>query len=92
MGLKPDELRRTTLYDFNLMGRAFNENRRHEFNVMRINAFLISVYSGLEGKARKKLTPSKMFPMDEDIKKERMTREELMTLFERSNRRRGVEC
>jgi hypothetical protein len=91
MGLKPDELRRTTLYDFNLMGRAFTENRKHDFNVMRLNAFLVSVYSGLEGKARKKLTPNKMFPMDE-IKKEQMSREELIALFERSNKRRGVEC
>jgi len=92
MGLKPDELRRTTLYDFNLMGRAFTENRKHDFNIMRLNAFLVSVYSGLEGKARKKLTPNKMFPMGEDIKKERMTKEQLIALFERSNRRRGVEC
>ena len=91
MGLKPEELRSTTLYDFNLMGRAFNENRKHDFNIMRINAFLISVYSGLEGKARKKLTPNKMFPMDE-IKSERMTKEQLIALFERSNRRRGIEC
>lgn len=91
MGLKPNELRRTTLYDFNLMGRAFTENRKHDFNVMRLNAFLISAYSGLEGKERKKLTPNKMFPMDE-IKKEQMSREELMALFERSNKRRGIEC
>lgn len=74
------------------MASAFNEEKKHEFNVMRINAFLISVYSGLEGKARKKLTPNKMFPMDEDIKKERMTKEQLISLFERSNKRRGIEC
>lgn len=74
------------------MALAFNEEKKHQLNVMRINAFLISVYSGLESKARKKLTPNKMFPMDDDIKKERMTREQIIAIFERSNRRRGIEC
>ena len=92
MGLKPDELRRTTLYDFNLMGRAFNENRRHEFNVMRINAFLISVYSGLEGKARKKLTPEKMFPLEQNKKAEKKDYTKAFALLEAIKKTRGAEC
>lgn len=91
MGLKPDELRRTTLYDFNLMGRAFNENRKHDFNVMRINAFLISVYSGLEGKARKKLTPEKMFPL-ENKKPKKQDYTKAFALLEAIKKSRGAEC
>jgi hypothetical protein len=30
-----------------------------------MNAYLISMYSGLEGKARKKLTPEKILPLEE---------------------------
>ena len=65
MGLKPSELRDTTLFDFNCMAEAFNQNQKHDYEVMRMNAYLISVYSGLEGKGRKRLTPEKMFPMKE---------------------------
>lgn len=64
MGLKPSELRQTTLYDFNCMAEAFGENQKHDYEVMRMNAYLISMYSGLEGKARKKLTPEKILPLE----------------------------
>jgi len=65
MGLKPSELRDTTLYDFNCMAEAFNKSQKHDYEVMRMNAYLISVYSGLEGKTRKKLTPEKILPLEE---------------------------
>jgi hypothetical protein len=77
------------MYDFNLMARAFTENRKHDFNIMRINAFLISAYSGLEGKARKKLTPEKMFPLDTDKTKTRIDKDKLARILEISRRNRG---
>jgi hypothetical protein len=89
MGLKPDELRSTTMYDFNLMARAFTENRKHDFNVMRINAFLISAYSGLEGKARKKLTPEKMFPLKSNSEPTKIDRKKLFDVIEMVEKNRG---
>lgn len=47
------------------MAEAFNRNQKHDYEVMRMNAYLISMYSGLEGKARKKLTPEKILPLEE---------------------------
>jgi hypothetical protein len=47
------------------MAEAFNSNQKHDYEVMRMNAYLISMYSGLEGKARKKLTPEKILPLEE---------------------------
>ena len=35
---------------------------------MRHNAWLISVYSGLEGKSRRTLRPNKMFPLSGEKK------------------------
>ncbi len=64
MGLKPLELRETTVYDFNLMAEAFNEGLKHDYEIMRTNAFLISVYGGLDSKGRRKLTPEKMLPFN----------------------------
>jgi hypothetical protein len=92
MGLKPEELRRTTLYDFNLMGTAFTENRKHDFNVMRINAFLISAYSGLEGKERKKLTPEKMFPLEQNNKPKNKDYTKAFALLEAIKKSRGAQC
>ena len=47
------------------MAEAFNQNQKHDYEVMRMNAYIISVYSGLEGKARKRLTPEKMLQLKE---------------------------
>ena len=47
------------------MSEAFNENLKHDYQVMRTNAFLISVFGGLDAKVRKKLSPEKMLPMNE---------------------------
>ncbi len=90
MGLKPNELRSTTMYDFNLMARAFSENRKHDYNVMRINAFLISAYSGLEGKARKKLTPEKMFPLKSNSEKPKTDKKKLFDLIKMVEKSRGI--
>jgi hypothetical protein len=90
MGLKPNELRSTTMYDFNLMARAFAENRKHDYNVMRINAFLISAYSGLEGKARKKLTPEKMFPLKSNSEKPKTDKKKLFDLIKMVEKSRGI--
>jgi hypothetical protein len=90
MGLKPNELRHTTMYDFNLMARAFSENRKHDYNVMRINAFLISAYSGLEGKARKKLTPEKMFPLKSNSEKPKTDKKKLFDLIKMVEKSRGM--
>lgn len=91
MGLTPENIRSTTIYDYNLMARAYRENMLHELNVMRINSYLVSVYSGLDSKFRKKLTPNKMFPLDNDIaKKPRLSREQVQEIFKRSNKRRGI--
>lgn len=90
MGLKPNELRETTVYDFNLMSRAYEEKMLHDYTVMRLNAYLISVYSGLEGKSRRKLTLNKMLPLKNDIIPKKLDREDFKAIIERSNRRRGI--
>lgn len=91
MGMKPDEIRSTTLYDFNLMAKAFDMNMKHDFNVMRHNAYLITIFSGLDNKTRKKITPQKMFPMhNEEIKKDKLTKKDVLGMLQQSNRRRGV--
>ncbi len=46
------------------MAEAFNDSLRHDYEVMRTNAFLVSVYGGLDAKGRKKLTPEKMLPFE----------------------------
>lgn len=76
MGLKPDELYRTTLYDFNRMTAAFMKNRRNEWDQVRTHAWLVSVYSGLDRNARRKLRPSKMLPLEGE-KPPKPTRKEL---------------
>jgi len=68
------------MYDFNLMSRAYGENIKHDYNIMRINAFLVSAYSGLDGKARKKLTPEKMFPLELNSEKPPIDKEKLFKL------------
>jgi len=91
MGMKPDELRSTTMYDFNLMAKAFGMNIKHDFNVMRHNAYLVSIFSGLDNKTRRKMTPQKMFPMDqEDIQKKKLTKEQVFEMLKKSNQRRGL--
>jgi len=91
MGLKPYNIRQTLVYDYNLMTRAFKEQITHEYNLMRTNSYLISVYSGLDSKFRKKLTPNKMFPLDSDItKKQKLSKQEVKAIFERSMKRRGL--
>ena len=92
MGLKPMEIRETTIYDFNLMAKAYDEKVLHEYSVMRLNAYLISVYSGLENKSRRKLTPNKMLPLKNDKANKRMSREDFNDIITRSNRRRCIEC
>lgn len=72
------------------MARAYEEKLLHDYTVMRLNSYLISVYSGLDNKARKKLTPNKMLPLKNDIKTDKITREEFMSIIERSNKRRGI--
>jgi hypothetical protein len=92
MGMKPDEIRSTTLYDFNLMAEAFSLNVKHDFNVMRHNAYLISIFSGLDNKTRRKITPQKMFPLDsEENKKEKLTKEQVLDILQKSNKRRGLQ-
>ncbi len=68
------------MYDFNLMSIAYGENLKHDYNIMRTNAFLVSAYSGLDGKARKKLTPEKMFPLEFDSEKPQIDKEKLFKL------------
>ncbi len=92
MGLKPMEIRQTSIYDFNLMAKAYEEKALHEYSVMRLNAYLISVYSGLENKSRRKLTPNKMLPLKNDKANKRMSREDFNDIITRSNKRRGIEC
>lgn len=77
------------MYDFNLMSRAYGENIKHDFNIMRLNAFLISAYSGLEGKARKKLTPEKMFPLELNSEKPPIDKEKLFKLAKAVKEARG---
>lgn len=73
------------------MARAFKDQITHEYNLMRTNSYLISVYSGLDSKFRKKLTPNKMFPLDTDItKKTKLSKQEFKDILERSNKRRGI--
>lgn len=69
------------------MAKAYHENMKHDYRVMRTNAYLVSVYSGLEGKARKKLTPQKMLNLKENDK---VSREQALEMMARSNKRRGV--
>jgi hypothetical protein len=90
MGLKPSEIRLVSIYDFNLMARAYEEKLLHDYTVMRLNSYLISVYSGLDNKARRKLTPTKMLPLKNDIKTDTLTQDELTSIIERSNKRRGI--
>lgn len=90
MGLKPDEIYGVTLYDFNMMAKAFNEQIKHEFNLVRTNAYLVSVYSGLEGKARKTLTPEKMLSLPGENNQKRLTQEEVQEIFNRVKKRRGL--
>ena len=90
MGLMPDNIRQTTVYDFNLMARAFEENVLHDYTVMRLNSYLVSVYSGLDNKGRKKLTPNKMLPLKNEKAEKQMSREQFEDIIQRSNKRRGV--
>lgn len=90
MGLKPEEIRKTLLYDFNLMATAFYQNIKHDYEVMRMNAFLVSAYSGLDGKTRKKLSPKKMFPFTNDTAQKELSQYQVMEILARSNRRRGI--
>lgn len=90
MGLKPHEIGSVTMYDFNIMVEAHNDKMKHDYQVMRMNAYLVSVYSGLEGKARRKLSPNKMFPLEEEKEKTKLTREEVQSILARSNKRRGI--
>jgi len=46
------------------MAEAFGENQKHDYEVMRMNAYLVSMYSGLERNERKKLTPEKILPLE----------------------------
>jgi len=55
MGLKPSELRDTTLFDFNCMAEAFNRNQKHDYEVMRMNAYLISMYTTISQEEKWKL-------------------------------------
>jgi hypothetical protein len=90
MGMKPDEIRSTTLYDFNLMAQAFAINVKHDFDVMRHNAYLISIFSGLDNKTRKKITPQKMFPLDSDeIKKDKLTKDQVLDILNQSKKRQA---
>ena len=71
------------------MLKSLNDQRMHEWNLMRHNAYLISVYSDLEGKARKKLRPEKMLPLETDKKKTTISHDEkwkLHRLMRRMNR------
>tara|TARA_Y100001972_G_C7573191_1_gene287668 strand:- start:53 stop:334 length:282 start_codon:yes stop_codon:yes gene_type:complete len=88
MGLMPENIRQTTVYDFNLMARAFEENILHDYTIMRLNSYLVSVYSGLDNKGRKKLTPNKMLPLKNDSTEKRMDREQFNEIIQRSNKRR----
>lgn len=72
------------------MARAYEEKLLHDYTVMRLNSYLISVYSGLDNKARRKLTPTKMLPLKNDIKTDTLTQDELTSIIERSNKRRGI--
>ncbi len=65
MGLKPDELYRTPLYDLNRMAEAFEENRKDSWHMLRVHAWLVSIYGGLDSKGRKKLTPEKMLSIND---------------------------
>jgi len=88
MGLMPDNIRQTTVYDFNLMARAFEQSMLHDYTVMRLNSYLVSVFSGLDNKGRRKLTPNKMLPLKNDSTEKRMSRQEFKDIIERSNKRR----
>ena len=90
MGLSPDQVRRATIYDLQLMAKALGENSKHDFNVMRHNAYLVSVYSMMEEKARRKLSPQKMYPFKGEKQHERLSKEEVKQILDRSNRRRGI--
>jgi len=88
MGLMPENIRKTTLYDFNLMARAFEENVLHDYTVMRLNSYLTSVYSGLDNKGRRKLTPNKMLPLKNEKADKKINRPDFEDIIERSNKRR----
>ncbi len=92
MGLKPSEIRSTLVYDFILMCYAFQDNIKHEYEVARMNAYLISIYSNLDHKGKQKLTLDKMLNLDgKEIKKEdKMSKEEIKAILEASNKRRGI--
>ena len=70
------------------MARAFEENILHDYTIMRLNSYLVSVYSGLDNKGRKKLTPNKMLPLKNDSTEKRMDREQFNEIIQRSNKRR----
>lgn len=63
--MTPDTLYSTTLYDFNRMAAAYTENRKDNIRLLRTHAYLVSIYSGLDQKGRKKLKPEKMWPLNE---------------------------
>ena len=50
------------------MLKGLKDQRYHEWDLIRHNAWLISVYSGLEGKSRRTLKPQKMFPLSGEQK------------------------
>ena len=88
MGLMPENIRQTTVYDFNLMARAFQESTLHDYKIMRLNSYLVSVYSGLDNKGRRKLTPHKMLPLKDEKTDKKMSREDFEDIITRSNKRR----
>ena len=91
MGLSPFEVANVRVKDIALMDKALYQNNKHDFNVMRHNAFLVSAYSGLSGKQRQKLSPTRMFPFaGEASPSKKLSREQVLQVLERSNQRRGV--
>lgn len=63
MGLGPNQVYSTPLWDLNRMSEAFRDDRMAELEKLRIHAWLVSVYSGLDTKSRRRLTPEKMLPL-----------------------------
>lgn len=63
MGLRPSEVYTTPLYDLNRMADAFQSSQKDQWHYLRVHAWLVSLYSDLDKKSRKKLTPEKMLSL-----------------------------
>jgi len=65
VGLKPNELYDTTLYDLTLMAEAHNKRIEHDYDVMRREASLL--LSAWVGKGdRNKIEPKTLLPLPSD--------------------------